>query len=235
MMGLKICGLQAHDDVSFTAHPGVSHVGFVFVPSSRRYIRPEDAALLVNRLVEGTTPVGVVVDTSYDDIVRIATIAKIRAIQLHGSEPPELAERLRASGFTVWKAISVSSEGVPEGGNFEEFSGKLGAYAQVVDAILFDTAPPKTALPMVTGGHGRPFDWTILPELSEMVHAHHPGLPVWVAGGVTPENAPELLSNWRPSGIDVSSGVEVDGRKSIRRIQQMVEVVSRGVRQNISR
>jgi phosphoribosylanthranilate isomerase len=231
MMGLKICGLRPQDDVSFTAHPSVSHVGFVFVPESRRYIRPEDAALLVKRLNEGTTPVGVVVDASFDDIKRIAETANIHAIQLHGSEPPELAERLRASGFTVWKAVSVSSEGVTSPG----FASKLAAYAQVVDAILFDTAPPKTASPAVTGGHGRPFDWTILPELSRTVHEQRPGLPIWVAGGVTPENTPELLSIWRPSGIDVSSGVEVDGRKSRSRIQQMVEVVSRGVREIISR
>lgn len=52
-----------------------------------------------------------------------------------------------------------------------------------------------------------------------------PAHPLWVAGGLAPENVGAVLSRWRPEGVDVSSGVEREGRKSRARIEEFVQEV----------
>jgi|GEM_PF-2454448 len=76
----------------------------------------------------------------------------------------------------------------------------------------------------VTGGFGVSFDWSRLPQLLND-RAMDTLPPVWVAGGIRPENVAALFSWWVPYGVDVSSGVEVEGRKSTLRIQQLIEAV----------
>ncbi|GMA48690.1 N-(5'-phosphoribosyl)anthranilate isomerase [Alicyclobacillus contaminans] len=217
---LKICGLQAGDDVGFAASPRVAHVGFVFVPQSRRYIRPVQARELVEALPRGVAPVGVFVNETLATIAAMLNEARVSVAQLHGDESPELCAELRASGYTVWKSLSVPRTDP----NLDHLVAALDRYSPVVDAILLDASPPKTA-GVVSGGHGQAWDWSILTQLLQRAGGKLP-VPLWVAGGIRPDNVARLLETCLPDGIDVSSGVERDGRKDPARIQKLIEAVN---------
>jgi phosphoribosylanthranilate isomerase len=216
---LKICGLLPGDDLSFASHPTVTHVGFVFVEGSRRRVRPDQARALVRQLPPETRAVGVFVNQPTDQIRRTVEEVDLAVAQLHGSEPPEDCRRLRRDGIRVWKAISVPREN-PDPRAIAE---TMGRYAADVDALLLDAAPPRGA-GSVAGGHGTAWDWTILGKVMDALgDAALP--PLWIAGGLHPGNVRDLLRCFRPAGIDVSSGVEVGGRKSPVKIREMIEAV----------
>ncbi|MCL6632866.1 MAG: phosphoribosylanthranilate isomerase [Alicyclobacillus herbarius] len=218
--GIKICGLQPGDDLSFTVHTQVQHVGFVFVSASRRYLSPEQARPLVRSLPASCTAVGVMVDEDIDRIEAICERAELRHVQLHGRETPEFCRQLKTRGYTVWKALSVPDR--VEGDLAVAMANRIRPFLDTVDGILLDAAPPARAQ-TVTGGHGRRFDWQVLPSLADLLGSKRP--PLWIAGGIRPDNVGECLSLFVPDGLDVSSGVEVGGRKSPERIQALIQAV----------
>jgi phosphoribosylanthranilate isomerase len=222
MTSLKICGLRPGDDLTFTASRMVSHVGFVFVPESKRYVKPDEACAMRMQMHPTSEGVGVFVDAPHDQVVAIANRACVTVAQLHGHESPTFCLRIRDTGLKVWKAIRVP----PTADDLQPLIHDLCRYAPVVDAILLDAAPPKEAHYTVSGGHGNVFDWNILPTLLRQASRQTNLPPIWVAGGIHPQNVQALLDVYVPFGIDVSSGVEEASRKSPRKIQQMMEVLN---------
>jgi phosphoribosylanthranilate isomerase len=217
---LKICGLQPGDDVSFAQNAAVSHVGFIFVPQSRRYISPLLAARFVEEVKEFAVPVGVFSNALIEDIVVHLNESGIRTVQLHGQETPEMCQQLRNMGYVVWKAISVHPED-----SVETLQVQFNHYLGSVDALLLDAKAPKSAT--VTGGHGIPFDWNVLSHLSKsIIEDTGTTVPIWIAGGVHASNVRHLLGVFVPFGVDVSSSVEVNGRKSSERILELIEAVA---------
>lgn len=228
MTALKVCGLRPDDDLAFVNDEMVSHIGIVFVPASKRYVAPRDARRMVEQVGDNAQVVGVFVDETFVNLMQYQSESGIDVFQLHGNESADLCYRIREAGFTVWKAISVSASDSPI-----SLVHKMQPFLQVVDGILFDAAPPKSVvsgMPSVTGGHGAPFDWRNLSEVNEQLSADAP--QIWVAGGLNAHNASELLENFTPYGIDVSSGVEVDGRKSPIRIYELLEAMKQHVKRH---
>jgi phosphoribosylanthranilate isomerase len=216
---LKICGLLPGDDLSFASHPAVTHVGLVFVEGSRRHVAPDQARALIRHLPPETCPVGVFVNQPTDQIKRTVEEAGLAVAQLHGNEPPEDCRQLRSGGIRVWKAIPVPRENP----NPRAIAEAMSRYVPDVDALLLDAAPPR-GVGSVTGGHGASWDWSILGRVMDVLRdAALP--PLWIAGGLHPGNVRDLLRCFRPAGIDVSSGVEVGGRKSPVKIREMLEAV----------
>ncbi|WP_206830419.1 phosphoribosylanthranilate isomerase [Alicyclobacillus fructus] len=216
---LKICGLQPGDDLSFLRHPIVTHLGVVLVPASRRYVPPDSARRLIEsakRIRPDVVAVAVVSGGSPDDVFAAVKRSGVDAVQLHGGEPQEFAERLRAEGFQIWRAVAFDPGEDPSA-----FLEEVRRRASGADAVLFDAKPPVDAAPGVTGGHGRRFDWDRLAEIASMPLDFN----WWVAGGIAPENVQDLLRRVQPFGIDVSSGVEVGGRKDVRRIEQLIQAM----------
>lgn len=210
---LKICGIQVGDDLSFTAHDCVHYVGIVFVKKSRRYVDPIASNAIVR---DAQCPaVGVFSDASVDDVVEVAKASGINVAQLHGSESAQMCQQLNTSGLKVWKAIAVAGDG----SNVESVRADIERFRNLTDALLLDTKPVDDR--GVTGGHGKAFDWRVLKQLKGDLQ----GVDWWVAGGIRPENVTELLALQCPNGIDVSSGVETDGRKDSARISQLMEAV----------
>jgi phosphoribosylanthranilate isomerase len=223
MIRVKVCGLQPGDDITFAAHPRVTHVGFVFVPASRRYVPPDRARAVVDTLPSSVRAAGVFVDAPVPDVLACATAAGVRTVQLHGKESPQACKTLRDAGYEVWKALPVTDM------DPAAIAKEILRYAAAADAILLDAAPPKQAAPGVTGGHGRPFDWAILPRVGAALADAGCDVTLWVAGGIRPDNVGLLLAQFVPAGIDVSSGVEENGRKSPEKIQALLEVVDNHV------
>lgn len=221
MTGLKICGLQPGDDVAFAGHPVVTHAGIVFAPKSRRYVDPEAATALSRQLADRVAVMGVFVDASLAEVLQVAKTALLTGVQLHGQETPETCEALRRHGYIVWKALSVPADDA----KFAAFRDRISQFSGVVDALLLDAPAPKDASDGVTGGFGRSFAWSTLSEL--LPHDRDKLPQIWIAGGLNPTNVAQLLTVFPAAGVDVSSGVEVDGRKSTVKIQAMIEAVNR--------
>src|SRR5579862_9469332 len=103
-MLIKICGITRPDDALAAVTAGADALGFVFWPNSPRCIDPYRARAIVSLLPAFVTPVGVFVNQPLDYVSRVAALARLGAVQLHGDEPPSYA---RALARPVIKAIAV--------------------------------------------------------------------------------------------------------------------------------
>lgn len=195
----------------------MANVGFIFVEKSRRRVEPLKARDMIRNLDGRAQAVGVFVDQDADTILSVVETSGIHVVQLHGAESPQFCRDLRDANVIVWKAISVPLVDP----DHESLRKQVESYRESVDAILFDAkASPQHG--SVTGGHGIAFDWSALNLLQDSVGE----LPWFVAGGLNPENVADLLSVVHPTGVDVSSGVETNGRKDPERIQRLLEQLS---------
>jgi len=210
---VKICGLKDAGTIAAMAELPVDYIGFVFAPSKRQ-VTPEQAAAL--RLAVLATPmnggrsprtVGVFVNPSLESLADTLSQVPLDVVQLHGGESAAFCREVGARfGVEVWRVLSVGED---DGGE-----ARIAEYAEAVSAILLDTAG---------GGTGRAFRWERIPAYREAARRH--GLPLFVAGGLTPDNVGELVSAYRPDGVDISSGVETDGVKDIDKIAAFAERV----------
>jgi phosphoribosylanthranilate isomerase len=202
-MRVKICGITREEDAGSAVEAGAGALGFIFVPSSRRYITPADAGTIVRSLPPLVTTVGVFADAPRQDVLSAIRSSGISCLQFHGRESPE-----DMSGYPlpVYKAFRVSS-------NFDV--SMLAAYpgpAYLLDAFAEGEA----------GGTGKSFDWQVALRAKQFGR-------IILAGGLTPENVSEAIRVVSPYAIDVSSGVEESpGVKSGEKIRALLEAVKVG-------
>jgi phosphoribosylanthranilate isomerase len=201
MSKVKICGLRLLEDVAAVNRALPDFAGFVFAESRRR-VDMETAAGLKQGLDARIRTVGVFVNQEVDFITVLYRKGIINLIQLHGDEDSEYIRRLKKDcDCPVIKVVSVGKVLQPL---------PLGA-----DYALFDAASQQR------GGSGTRFDWSILQGYG--------GPPYFLAGGLTPENVREAVRLLAPFCVDVSSGVETDGVKDTKKINEFVRLV-RGIR-----
>ncbi|MBX5494066.1 MAG: phosphoribosylanthranilate isomerase [Bryobacteraceae bacterium] len=137
-MVVKICGITNREDAMVCAESGASAIGFNFYAKSPRYISARDAAEIARDLPAGLLKVGVFVDETPDNILRIRDKANLDIVQLHGDERPDPA----FEGLRVWKAFPASVE----------LSKAIAEWP--AEAYLIDT-------PTIThGGSGKTFNWS---------------------------------------------------------------------------
>ena len=188
-MKVKICGITTARDAQAAARAGADAIGLVFAPGSPRRVTPAQAARIVRALPPGVTPVGVFVNEPPIRVAALAHRCRLGRLQLHGDETPAECRALRRrTGLPVVKAIRVARV---------EDLAVIPRYRGAVDAILLDTA-----MAGQRGGTGRAFDWRLA------VRAKRFGLPVILAGGLTPTTVATAIRQVRPVEVDVSSGVE---------------------------
>jgi phosphoribosylanthranilate isomerase len=199
-MTVKICGITRLEDALLAAGEGAAAVGFIFAPSSPRYIDPESAGCIIRSLPPFVTPVGVFVNEPRESILRTIAVAGVRCLQLHGDETPADTEGYH---LPVIKSFRVQQGFNP---------GVLAGY--LTTAHLLDAYAPGAY-----GGTGQTFDWEIA------LHAGRYG-SIILSGGITPENVVSAIRMARPYAIDVSSGVEsspgVKDPDKIRRLFQNI-------------
>lgn len=209
---IKICGLRDQAAVDAVAALGaaVAYAGFVFAQSPR-HITPEAFhALRLERLA--ARPVGVFVHPRPEDVERAMGDGRLMMLQLSGEEPAEDVERLRRRfKRPVIKAFSAMDG--PEG-----LKVWLAGGLPPFDVLLIDAKRPG-----VYGGSGRRFDWALIPEWRAA--ALEWGVPLWIAGGLDADNVGALVRQYRPAGVDVSSGVETAGVKDAQKIARFVRAV----------
>jgi phosphoribosylanthranilate isomerase len=205
MTRIKICGLTREEDALLCADKGADFLGFIFVPSTPRFIEPERAAAVAARVRENREKrpniVGVFRDASADYVREIASLVGLDFIQLHGKESND---HLAAIGIPSIKTLRVGES--------------LPATAEHPSAewFLFDTYDERRI-----GGTGRRFDWSLL--------ATYPRTkPFFLSGGLTADTVGAAISLVRPDAVDVSSGVESEpGVKDPAKIEQFFHRVRR--------
>lgn len=197
MTKIKICGLTRLRDIDYVNTLLPDYVGFVFTPKSKRYISPDNAAVLKKRLVGKIKAVGVFVNEPTDSVINIAKAGTIDIIQLHGSEDSDYIAKLRnQTDLSIIKAYKIAS--TDDVKNAEKSSA---------DYILLDNG---------SGGTGERFDWSLCKNI---------GRKFFLAGGLDPDNVKQAINECMPYAVDVSSGVETDGAKDYDKIMRFIKSV----------
>ena len=125
------------------------------------------------------------------------------------------------SKMHVWQSIHLPQAG--EAVDVENFQQLVQAYvAAGVDALLFDTAAVSKGK-MKFGGTGVTSDWDIVKDLMDAIRDT---VPIWLAGGINPDNVGEALDRVDPYGIDLCSGVEaVSGKKDPAKVKSLMDII----------
>lgn len=192
---IKICGLMEREHIETAVTAGVNWIGFVFAPSKRQ-VTIEQAKTLAEAIPSHIKKVGVFVNAEPAFIQQAAAEVGLNFIQYHGDETNE---DIQAIGLPSIKAFAIrSADDLAEAAKYE------------VDYCLFDA--PGTDY---RGGSGHTFDWSHLQTWQ--------GAPFLLAGGLNINNVATAITTVQPFGIDVSSGVERDGRKDHQLIEQFIK------------
>jgi phosphoribosylanthranilate isomerase len=180
MTAIKICGITRQEDAELAAELGAAFVGFVLWPNSPRAATLDVVRNIARSLDNGVVPVGVFVDPSEHEVAA-AVGAGIRMAQIHG-EPPSWTNG-KPPVRTI-RAVHLGAAGDAIEPNIAD------------ETVLLDAHDPITR-----GGTGKTVDWARAALVARSRH-------VILAGGLTPENVADAISQVKPFAVDVASGIE---------------------------
>jgi len=199
-MRVKICGITNLGDALAAVAAGADALGFNFAEEARtkrRYIEPHHAHAIVQDLPPFVTTVAVTVNASAEELK--GYLEYMDRVQLHGEESTALAAQF---GPRAVKAVRVNAEFDPK---------SLMNYP--VGAVLLDASVPGER-----GGTGQVADWERAKAAVGL------GIPIVLAGGLTPDNVAEAIDVVRPYGVDVAGGVEREpGKKDHERLRRFID------------
>ncbi|PZR94320.1 MAG: N-(5'-phosphoribosyl)anthranilate isomerase [Candidatus Nephthysia bennettiae] len=197
---VKVCCIQSLDEAWVAIDAGASALGFVSRMPSGPGVIPERLIAEIVRKVP--PPIATLLLTSRRDVPGIVAQQRrtgVNTLQLCDRLPYGTHARLREElpGMTVVQVVHVTGE---------EATTEADAVARDVDAILLDTGNPAARL-KVLGGTGRTHDWAVSRRICETIP-----VPVFLAGGLRPENVADAVRMVRPFAVDVCSGLRCEGR-----------------------
>ena len=197
MTRIKFCGLRTLDDVYAVNEIAPDYAGFVFAPKSKRHVTPAQADELRGALSKKILAVGVFVDAKISDVAELLDAGTIDIAQLHGNETDAYIKNLRTlTGKPIIKAFKIRA-----------IDDVTGAEKSSADFILADAG----------AGDGNVFDWRLMKNFRR---------EYFLAGGLTVENVGGAIEMLKPFAVDVSSGIEVDGKKNFDKMKSFAESVS---------
>lgn len=204
-MRVKICGITQPQQGKAIADFGATALGFICVSTSPRYVSANQIRTVVEQLENQIDSIGVFANTSIAGISQTVADAGLTGVQLHGDESTEFCRQLREHlpKVEIIKALRIRAAADLD---------KATVYSLSVDTLLLDAYHPQQL-----GGTGKTLDWKMLQQFQ-------PSCPWFLAGGLTPDNILEALSQVSPSGIDLSSGVEsAPGDKDLNKVAKLFE------------
>ena len=196
-MKVKICGITTRDAALMACRSGADMLGFVFADSSRK-ISPEQAKEIAQLLPDHVKITGVFVNETMKTILQIKEWVDLDYVQLHGDESPEFCNQL---GLPVIKAFTI-----------REQSDIAKIYEFDCDYFLLDSPGVQ-----YRGGSGKAFDWRLLQDRDI------PNEKIILAGGLNGMNVREAIRTVHPVMVDVSSGVETNGKKDLKKIASFIK------------
>ena len=206
---VKMCGISKVETIPAVVEAKPDYMGLVFAPSKRQ-VTVEQAKILIEELhkqcinhydTKVVKTVGVFVNETLDNLVRIADTANLDAVQLHGDEDEAFIQSLKErTNVEVWKAIQIRTAADTE--KWIDSSA---------DMLLFDAYHKHER-----GGTGEVFDWSSLDAFER---------PFMLAGGIDSTNVARAIRTVRSYGIDISSGIETNGVKDDEKITAFTKIV----------
>lgn len=195
MVKVKICGLRRPEDIEAANLAKPDYVGFIFVPGTKRYVAPDQAAQFRKDLDADIQTVGVFVNAPIEEVVAICEAGTIDVVQLHGDEDQAYIDDLKGQvDQEIIKSVAVGDD--------------LAVEDKQADYVLFDSLSPSR------GGSGKVFDWQKVSAYQEK--------PFFLAGGLGVENIADALKVVQPYAVDASSSLETDGMKDPEKMQAFV-------------
>ncbi|MFC0470282.1 phosphoribosylanthranilate isomerase [Halalkalibacter kiskunsagensis] len=204
---LKLCGNHSLHDTNVSTSSNADYIGFVFA-KSKRQVNGEQVRdwMKAQKKTNNKKIVALFVNEDAKSIQSTINELPIDIIQCHGNEKPEqIAEIKKITSLPVWKVIHHSKDALQLMLTYE---GLVAGY--IVDCKVGNQ----------WGGTGTSFDWSYIPYYLD--EGKKQGVPVFIAGGIRPDNIDKVL-DYGPDGIDVSSGIEENGIKSRKLIKQLEE------------
>ena len=206
---VKMCGISKVETIPAVVEAKPDYMGLVFAPSKRQ-VTVEQAKILIEELhkqcinhydTKVVKTVGVFVNETLDNLVRIADTANLDAVQLHGDEDEAFIQSLKErTNVEIWKAVQIRSAA-----DVEKWIDSSA------DILLFDAYHKDER-----GGTGEVFDWSSLDAFER---------PFMLAGGIDSTNVARAIRTVRPYGIDISSGIETNGVKDDEKITAFTKIV----------
>ena len=198
---VKVCGITNLKDALFCLAAGADALGFIFYEMSKRYAEPRRAAEIIKNLPHGVTTVGVFVNAPRESIERTLAVTGITTIQMSGDESPA-----DCIGYPVdvWKSFRIR----------EKLDIDAIRSYQVAKLMLDGASDGKY------GGSGELPDFSVAIEMQRI-------RPLYLAGGLNPDNVLEAIRAVAPYGIDVNSGVELSpGKKDHEKVHALFEALT---------
>lgn len=196
MTRIKLCGLSRPCDIEAANLLKPDYVGFVFATKSKRCVTPRQAGELKRLLTPGILAVGVFVDEVPETIAGLLNAGVIDMAQLHGGEGESDIRRLR----------SLTDRPIVQAFRIQTAQDVAAAQRTSADYLLVDSG----------AGTGTTFDWNLVSGLTR---------PYFLAGGLDPGNVAQAVNRLHPFAVDVSSGIESDGRKDPEKMAAFVAAV----------
>ena len=196
---VKICGICDEQTARFTCEAGADAIGMVFANSKRRLTYEQAARISVAiRDWPQVLKVGVFVNPSEKELHEAFQFCGLDIAQLHGDESPEFCKNLQ---YPYIRALPVKSE--------DWIIEQISGYPK--SCILLDTFAAGER-----GGSGKVFPWGIASQITAL------GYKVILAGGLNCENVSAAIEQSKALGVDVSSGVETNGKKDRDKIKNFI-------------
>ncbi len=201
MTQVKICGITHLDDALCSAENGAAALGFIFYRPSPRYIEPQRARVIIDKLLPNLVKIGVFVNETTEEVKRIFDYCGLDMLQLHGDESLDYCRQFPA--HRLIKALALKGE---------EDLKKASAFD--VSAILVDSRHAG-----LYGGTGKTSNWELAGRISK---------PLILSGGLNESNIIDALQKINPNALDINSGVEeCPGKKDCAKIVRIMEIIKR--------
>jgi phosphoribosylanthranilate isomerase len=198
---VKICGMTSPQELKEAVAAGADALGFIVeIERSRHCLSADMARDLIRRVPIFIPTVAVMEPSTVEEAARLAGITGADLLQLYGFAAEEIAA---LKGLVQGAKIIAAAPAGPEARRL----------AEVADAVLLDTMKGGRL-----GGSGEAHDWN-----SSSVLAKELSVPAILAGGLNPSNVRDAISRVMPYAVDVSSGVETDGRKDGEKMRSFVK------------
>ena len=210
---IKICCISSPEEVELAVKYGADALGFVSaMPSGAGII---DESLIPVLVAAVPTSIDTFLLTSLlkaDDIIPQITKCRTNTVQLVDSAEPDVYKRIRVElpHIKIVQVVHVVGES-----SVKEAKG----LSPLVDALLLDSGNPNLKIKEL-GGTGRTHDWSISKLICDCVDK-----PVYLAGGLNPNNIEEAVKTVRPFGVDVCSGLRTNGKLDEEKLRSFISIV----------
>lgn len=196
---VKICGITSLTDGLAALEAGADFLGFVFYEHSPRFVTIPAAAAIIRGLPAAVVKAGVFVNAPRETVAQASRDCGLGLLQFHGDEAPGFCLQFSVMSMKAFRIAGPDS---------------LRALSDFqTDAWLLDAFSHKQL-----GGTGETFNWDLAFQARSL------GRPIFLAGGLTPENVAQAVRLARPYAVDVSSGVEAaPGRKDPAKLRAFIQ------------